>query len=71
MKILCPNCKNRIKNKYIFCPNCGFNIEEHKNLILQELNREAKEKAYIRSKIERKELDEIDKYWPRTKSPGT
>jgi hypothetical protein len=71
MKYKCPNCEKRIKKKNKFCPNCSFDVEKHRDLILQELNRETKEKAYIRSKIERKELEEVDKYWPRTKSPGT
>ncbi len=27
----CKNCKERIKNSYSFCPNCGFPIKEQKN----------------------------------------
>ena len=71
MRNKCPNCESKIKKAYKFCPNCGFDIKKHQDLLLQELQRDLKERAYIRSKIERKELDEVDKFWPRTKSPGT
>lgn len=55
--MLCKYCGKEIDNeKHNFCPNCGKQI---------------KLKSTEGNKIRRKELKEVDKYWERTKYPGT